>query len=666
MQFYRFEGINKNYDSNNDSDREDQRLFSRTIERKTAQFNKNNPDAFFFFADAESELVTIGAMMFDTRNYEGLFYKFINELDYCLDDVSFDEITFKDMRNLLSQADRMDYIFDDDQILEKYELDVIGSWHGFSYGENLIDEMNRDECYAAAERYLVRKELSEELDRIFAGEVRKKVPGHPVHYFVETDDCDVRKKIYRVLLSALFLKQRISSRRYCFLDITQGMSFERLDQLYKSCIGGTVIVRTASNNYDEEDYANPDRDSIELVCKVMQKYKNQVLTIFCLPRECHNLKPDYYEHLGCSTFVEIKENLVSEESAISYLKMLARERGLRFDKNLAGALKYADSYLASELNSIFELWCEEKLRKNIFPQYKNLNIAKEYLVKEKPKGTAYDELMQMIGLDSAKKVINNALNYYKAQKVFADQISNDDRPAMHMIFTGNPGTAKTTVARLFSKIMRENNIVSKGHLVEVGRGDLVGKFVGWTAPTIKKKFAEAKGGVLFIDEAYSLVDDRDGSFGDEAINTIVQEMENHREDVVVIFAGYPDKMEKFLNKNPGLRSRIAFHINFDDYDTKALCDIASLIAEQKGMKLANETHERLEAIFDEARKQSDFGNGRFARNLIEKARMTQANRLMSMDIDKLSTEDVITICADDLEMPQINKHNNRRAIGFLA
>ena len=119
--------------------------------------------------------------------------------------------------------------------------------------------------------------------------------------------------------------------------------------------------------------------------------------------------------------------------------------------------------------------------------------------------------------------------------------------------------------------MKENRLLSKGNLIEVGRGDLIGKYVGWTAPMIQKKFKQAEGGVLFIDEAYSLVDDRDGSYGDEAINTIVQEMENHRDNVVVIFAGYPDKMESFLQKNPGLRSRIAFHVPFDDYSTEELC-----------------------------------------------------------------------------------------------
>lgn len=160
-----------------------------------------------------------------------------------------------------------------------------------------------------------------------------------------------------------------------------------------------------------------------------------------------------------------------------------------------------------------------------------------------------------------------------------------DRPAMHMVFTGNPGTAKTTVARLFARIMRENGLLSRGHLVEVGRGDLVGKYVGWTAQTVQKKFEQAEGGVLFIDEAYALVDDRSGSYGDEAINTIVQEMENHRDDMVVIFAGYPDRMEEFLQKNPGLRSRIAYHVPFADYSVEELCSIAALTARKKGLHL---------------------------------------------------------------------------------
>lgn len=239
---------------------------------------------------------------------------------------------------------------------------------------------------------------------------------------------------------------------------------------------------------------------------------------------------------------------------------------------------------------------------------------------------------------------------------------------MHMIFTGNPGTAKTTVARLFAKIMKENNPLSKGNLVEVGRGDLVGKYVGWTAPKIQKKFKEAQGSVLFIDEAYSLVDDRDGSFGGEAINTIVHEMENHRDDVVVTFAGYPDKMEGFLQKNPGLRSRIAYHVPFDDYDTESLCEIAKLIAKQKGLKFTEEAFEKLSGLFNTARSESDFGNGRYVRIVIEKAKMAQSTRLLTMNFDSIGNEDITTIIAiaEDIELPKASTKSKAKQIGFCA
>lgn len=144
--------------------------------------------------------------------------------------------------------------------------------------------------------------------------------------------------------------------------------------------------------------------------------------------------------------------------------------------------------------------------------------------------------------------------------------------------------------------------------------------MGWTAQTVQKKFEQADGGVLFIDEAYSLVDDWDGSYGDEAINTIVQEMENYRDDMVVIFAGYPEKMGDFLQKNPGLRSRIAYHVPFADYSAEELCDIAELIAKEKGLRPDRQAKERMTAIMEVIvmQKQDNFGNGRFVRNMIEK------------------------------------------------
>ena len=352
------------------------------------------------------------------------------------------------------------------------------------------------------------------------------------------------------------------------------------------------------------------------------------------------------------------------DAAKAFLTGLAKESKLRADKQLYANVEQGKGYLTPELREQFQEWYNKKLKDKIYPQYKDFAPSVKLVAKEKPKGTAFDELQNMIGLTEAKAVMQKALDYYKVQKIYQEKGLRQDRPAMHMVFTGNPGTAKTTAARLFAQVMRENGLLSKGHLVEVGRGDLVGRYVGWTAKIVQSKFREALGGVLFIDEAYSLVDDRGGSFGDEAINTIVQEMENHREELVVIFAGYPEPMEQFLNKNPGLRSRIAFHVPFADYDADELCRIAGHMAKKTGMHLTDGAVDRLKAVFSAAREQPDFGNGRYVRNVLEQARMNQASRLLRLNFDDLTAQTLTTIEADDLIVPARQKKTPERKIGF--
>ena len=306
-----------------------------------------------------------------------------------------------------------------------------------------------------------------------------------------------------------------------------------------------------------------------------------------------------------------------------------------------------------------------RLRTKIYPQYAGLQSVGRQLAEQKPQGSAYEKLHNMIGLDAAKEVIDRALNFYKAQKLWKAKGLQGNQPAMHMVFTGNPGTAKTTVARLFAQILKEKGVLTEGRLYEVGRADLVGKYVGWTAQIVKNKFKQAKGSVLFIDEAYALLEDRSGLYGDEAINTIVQEMENHREDMVVIFAGDPKEMEAFLARNPGLRSRIAFHLPFEDYSARELYQIARLLAEEKGMSFAPQVEEKLIPIFQDALQTEGFGNGRFARNLVEQAQMKQADRLMRCDLDCLTKDAVTTLLPEDFEPPQ-KKKIRKLPIGFAV
>ena len=637
-------------------------------------FNKGlRGRAFFYVVNASGGTFTAMAVQKDPRmNMNPQFPAYTEALGLKLTDIHAEEISLHAACNLLHRASRSDYIEDDDDVLKTLDLDYMVNrrFSDFCFREDLMDEACRDEIYAKAGRLFTKDCLLPELDRIYAGGSFGKIVGHPVHYLIQTDDAGIRREMIQALLPSLYANGRLQNRRYSSVrfrgEALHGES-SAYDQFYKSNAGGTVIVQYSADygDIDDEDTADGIRDTIEKLCSYIKKYRHQVLTILCLPRECTKLKELFYENLGTVSFVELKEEFLEGEQAGDYLKLLARDNHVRTDKKLFAKLEGNRGYLAPELRTIFDGWYNNKLKTTVYPQYKEITTVKTEVEKAKPKGDAYKELMEMIGLTEAKKVILQALNYHKAQKLFADKGMKVDHPAMHMVFTGNPGTAKTTVARLFARIMRENGLLSRGHLVEVGRGDLVGKYVGWTAQTVQKRFEQAEGGVLFIDEAYSLVDGRSGSYGDEAINTIVQEMENYRDDMVVIFAGYPDRMEEFLQKNPGLRSRIAYHVPFADYSVEELCSIAALTARKKGLHLDDQAQEKLASVFETARRQADFGNGRYVRNILEKAKMAQATRLLTQDYESLTQKEITTLCAEDIEMPEIAAHARPR-IGFSA
>ena len=285
--------------------------------------------------------------------------------------------------------------------------------------------------------------------------------------------------------------------------------------------------------------------------------------------------------------------------------------------------------------------------------------------KDRTPGTARKELDEMIGLSGAKELLRKAIAFFRLKKEYLENGISQERAAMHMVFTGNPGTAKTTVARLFAEIMKDEKILPTGHFVEAGRADLIGTHVGETAPKVREKFKEAQGGVLFIDEAYSLCDAYEKSFGDEAITTIVQEMENHREDVIVIFAGYTKPMQEFLERNPGMLSRIAFQVRFDDYSTDELCEITQLMVSKNQMKITDAAMDKLRGIYDCERVKTDYGNGRFVRKTIDEAVMNLADRVSQLDASEKDLLRITTI--EECDIPVVSKRNSPEAhrIGFI-
>ena len=254
------------------------------------------------------------------------------------------------------------------------------------------------------------------------------------------------------------------------------------------------------------------------------------------------------------------------------------------------------------------------------------------------------EMDNIIGLQKIKEYIFSLEDHYKAQQRRKAEGLKTGGMSMHMIFSGNPGTGKTTIARLVSRYLKAIGVLSGGQLVEVTRADLVGKYVGHTAPLTQQVIESALGGVLFIDEAYSLHRSMDDSFGLEAIDTLVKGMEDNRENLIVILAGYTDEMNVFLEANSGLKSRFPNFIEFPDYTGQELTDIAVLTAKGKGYRLTQEAQDALLAYFTkvQAKHLRETGNGRLARNLIEGAILSHSRRIAkdpNASLDLLEKDD---------------------------
>jgi hypothetical protein len=254
----------------------------------------------------------------------------------------------------------------------------------------------------------------------------------------------------------------------------------------------------------------------------------------------------------------------------------------------------------------------------------------DLVVPEVEIGDPMAELESLVGLAPVKEQVKRLVAELKAEKLRTDAGMPPSEKSRHMIFTGNPGTAKTTVARLLARIYAQLGVLANGHLIEVSRTDLVGEYIGQTAPRTTARFNQASGGVLFIDEAYSLVPpDSFRDFGYEAISTLLKLMEDHREEVVVIAAGYPKEMKRFVESNPGIASRFPLTIGFADYGPDELWAIFRLYADKAGFSLLDGTEAAFRRLVPDPRPEA-FGNGRFVRNVFEEAVTRQAMRITAM------------------------------------
>jgi probable Rubsico expression protein CbbX len=281
------------------------------------------------------------------------------------------------------------------------------------------------------------------------------------------------------------------------------------------------------------------------------------------------------------------------------------------------------------------------------------SIDLKALLAESGVGEVLDELdRELVGLVPVKTRIREIASLLVVDKARAALGVEGAKPSLHMCFTGNPGTGKTTVAMRMATILHRLGHVRKGHLVAVTRDDLVGQYIGHTAPKTKEVLKRAMGGVLFIDEAYYLYrPENERDYGQEAIEILMQVMENQREDLVVIFAGYKSRMDTFFQSNPGLGSRVAHHIDFPDYSVDELRQIAERMVAGFGLRLSDDARAALGEYLALRREQPNFANARSLRNALDRARLRQARRLL--EAGRVDADMLMTIEAADIRASRV-------------
>ena len=459
--------------------------------------------------------------------------------------------------------------------------------------------------------------------------------------------------------SKIFIKYNIiENEKICYLDkIISSRRDCPLDRIVN--IEDSIIV------INERKLRIDYKDEIDNLKRIINQYNNKVFVF----EDTNYCEGEADEELGELASFRMTINKISLDDKVMYCRNKFEEYKLKYKKQ--DIKEYADVPFWILKNMVVKLIIECKSQNLDFIDKQMLKKSKELYSKKtsqrhndsknnsKDEKNTKEELNNLIGLTEIKEQINKILNYVKLNK------ERGQMPTLHMCFTGNPGTGKTSIARIIGKIFEEESILSgSGDFVEIHGRDLVDKYVGWTAQKVHNIVEEAIGGVLFIDEAYSLIADVRGSFEDEAIATLIKEMEDHRNEICIILAGYREEMKKLIELNPGFESRIPFTISFPDYKEEELLEIFNGLCKKEKYKLSNNCKEILLNNFRNAKEEENFGNGRYVRNLFEKVKFEQADRVMqnnSKVINSINKSDI------EKAISAITfKENSKRKIGFQS
>ncbi|MCR4598416.1 MAG: AAA family ATPase [Acetatifactor sp.] len=584
------------------------------------------------------------------------------------------ELTIENYRNNLA----LNTFGSTSRILDRLNLKYMGSWSDplpFTLQEFVPEycKKTKAKCKKRAAQILGSKSLYEELDRIYSNENEKSYHGHPVHYLVSAGEWEAARDVYELLLDALYSNGRLLSTRQMLVRNVKRGTYrdERYRKAIESAEGGVVIIEMKTED-DMGRFASDFHEFTKVTGMLLEKQKKDTLFIFVeIMGKSFKGSEAINNIVSKADVIQVTEGSGTPAEAKKYLMELAGKVDFKTNdvSDVAEYLEKADSYTVTDIFKAYNAWYGSGLKNHVYKAYKEQKTFKIAITEQENK--PYEELRSMIGLTEQKGVIDQIISASKVMKARESMGLKTEGASLHMLFSGNPGTAKTSVARLLAKILKDEDVLKSGKFVECGRQDLVGKYVGWTAKIVEDKFKEAQGGVLFIDEAYSLVDDSN-TYGAEAINTIIQLMENYRNEVIVIFAGYTEKMKVFLEQNEGLRSRIAFHLNFPDYNADELDQILQLMVGKRDYVMTEDAVTACHEIFENATAQENFGNGRYVRNLLEQAILRQSERIIAesktleAEGKALSKEEMCRLGKEDFKaLTQSVKHAETR-MGFAC
>ena len=655
----------------------DQQFFQSLNENFEQLYKTNNKEIFASIINADEYKLKLLCISNGNNNDNVDYHAFLNEHLGNIEILKEEEITISNARDLLSKGYYNSFITHSDRWWadelrlrtesNNYSIFAPRNWE---YNEKIYEDNlpSKEDTLEKAKKILASESLIEEIERIYSPENTHAYYGHPVHYYISAGSWGAAQDIIDVLVPAFLFNKRLKSKRLAIINKISPKAYqdEYFSNLFASSVDSCIAI-DFSTNKSFGNYAQGIEKTAEMIGNNFREYGKDALFFFVdISGEIQYRDEVLASILGNGDIIKIDEGFGNYNDALNYLNDIVDRSDLSEFKedDIYKYLPDKISYSVSDIYEAFYKWYGSGLKTHIYKAYRNFESVK--IVSKKIETEPYLKLQEMVGLKDIKRIVDEIITFNKVKLRRKELGLKDTNITRHMLFYGNPGTAKTTVARLLSQILKDEGILENGHLVECGRQDLVGRYVGWTAKTVEEKFNAARGGILFIDEAYSLVDDSN-SFGTEAINTIVQLMETFKDEVICIFAGYPEKMKSFIANNEGLASRIAFQLDFPDYNSEELLGILELMLKENDYTMDNSTKAKCKELFDKVINIPNFGNGRFVRNFLDQAELAQSTRILKDYKDlEINKKQIKQILKEDInnDFNFLIKGNNANRIGF--